>query len=106
MWAGGPWIEPNIKEGDRVVLFNLHGELDVLVLLVDVLEELVEFLSVVWHIAACSCLLMLGFGGLAVERACATLGRILSAAALSRTWSLGSTCWMTCEKEIFVGSMG
>ena len=38
----------NIKEGDRVVLFNLHDELDALVLLVDVLEELVKFLSAVW----------------------------------------------------------
>ena len=37
----------NIKEGDGVVLFNLHGELDALVLLIDVLEELVEFLSAV-----------------------------------------------------------
>ena len=35
--------------------------------------------------AACSCLLMLGLGVLAVERACATLSRMLSTAALSRT---------------------
>ena len=38
----------NVKEGDRVVLFNLHDELDALVLLVDVLEELAKFLSAVW----------------------------------------------------------
>ena len=37
----------NIKEEDRVVSFNLHGELDALALLVDVLEELVKFLSAV-----------------------------------------------------------
>ena len=40
--------DSNIKEGDGAVLFSLHGELNALVLLVDVLEELVEFLSVVW----------------------------------------------------------
>ena len=54
--------------------------------------------------AACSCLLMLGLGVLAVERACATLSRMLSTAALSRTQSLGSTCWMTSQKGIFLGS--
>ena len=40
--------DSNIKEGDGVVWFNLHGELDALVLLVDVLEELGEFLSAMW----------------------------------------------------------
>ena len=40
--------DSNIKEGNRVVLFNLHGELDALVLLVDVLEELLQFLSAAW----------------------------------------------------------
>ena len=47
---------------------------------------------------------MLGLGVLAVESACATLSRMLSAAALSRTMSLGSTCWMTSEKGIFLGA--
>ena len=45
--------DSNIKEGDKVVLCNLLGELDALVLLVDVLEALRKFLSAAWPYDEC-----------------------------------------------------
>ena len=54
-------------------------------------------------IAARSGLLMLGCGGLAVDRAWVTWKQILSAAVRLRKLSLGSTCWMTSENGIFLG---
>ena len=54
--------------------------------------------------AACSSLVILGFGGLAVESACEIWSRTWSAVTLLRTRRLGSICWMTSEKGILFGA--